>query len=100
VDLNVEAGYSTGFGNDHLKFAGIKLGHDGSMSAGNCAVYESYLNYPPEDNIGVIHGYTNEQLVDFAVLDTDILTCNPGDIHKTKVATTIVDGKVVYKREG
>jgi predicted amidohydrolase YtcJ len=68
VDIAIEAGYSTGFGSDHLKFAGIKLGHDGSMSAGNCAVYEPYLNYPTEDNIGVIHGYNNEQLADGSAL--------------------------------
>jgi predicted amidohydrolase YtcJ len=64
VDLSVEAGYMTHFGDSHLKFAGIKLGHDGSMSAGNCAVYEPYLNYPTPDNIGVVHGYTNEELGD------------------------------------
>ncbi len=64
VDLSVEAGYMTHFGDTHLKFAGIKLGHDGSMSAGNCAVYEPYLNYPTPDNIGVVHGYTNEELGD------------------------------------
>ena len=62
VDIAVEAGLQSGFGNEHLKFAGIKLGHDGSMSAGNCAVYEPYLNYPTPDNIGVIHGYSNEQM--------------------------------------
>ena len=62
VDHSIEAGYSTHFGDDHLKFAGIKLGHDGSMSAGNCAVYEPYLNYPTDDNYGVVHGYTNEEL--------------------------------------
>lgn len=64
VDLSLEAGYMTHFGDNHLKFAGIKLGHDGSMSAGNCAVYEPYLNYPTPDNIGVVHGYTNEELGD------------------------------------
>ena len=64
VDLSVEAGYMTHFGDTHLKFAGIKLGHDGSMSAGNCAVYEPYLNYPTPDNYGVVHGYTNEELRD------------------------------------
>jgi len=64
VDVSVEAGYSTHFGDTHLKFAGIKLGHDGSMSAGNCAVYEPYLNYPTPDNYGVVHGYTNEELND------------------------------------
>jgi len=64
VDTSVEAGYSTHFGDAHLKFAGIKLGHDGSMSAGNCAVYEPYLNYPTPDNYGVVHGYTNEELSD------------------------------------
>ncbi len=64
VDLSVEAGYMTHFGDNHLKFAGIKLGHDGSMSAGNCAVYEPYLNYPTPDNYGVVHGYTNEELGD------------------------------------
>jgi len=68
VDVAIEAGYSTGFGDDHLKFAGIKLGHDGSMSAGNCAVYEPYLNYPTDDNIGVIHGYSNEELADGTAL--------------------------------
>jgi len=64
VDISVEAGYMTHFGGPHLKFAGIKLGHDGSMSAGNCAVYEPYLNYPTPDNYGVVHGYTNEELAD------------------------------------
>jgi predicted amidohydrolase YtcJ len=64
VDISVKAGYSTNFGDNHLKFAGIKLGHDGSMSAGNCAVYEPYLNYPTPDNCGVVHGYTNEELND------------------------------------
>jgi predicted amidohydrolase YtcJ len=62
VDMSIEAGYMTHFGDNHLKFAGIKLGHDGSMSAGNCAVYEPYLNYPTNDNFGVIHGYSDEQL--------------------------------------
>jgi predicted amidohydrolase YtcJ len=62
VDLSVEVGFQSGFGSDHLKFAGVKLGHDGSMSAGNCAVYEPYLNYPTPDNYGVIHGYSNEQM--------------------------------------
>ena len=33
------------------------------------------------------------------VLDTDILECDPEDIVKTKVLTTIIDGKVVYERE-
>jgi hypothetical protein len=64
VNLSIEAGYSTHFGDNHLKFAGIKLGHDGSMSAGNCALYEPYLNYPTPDNYGVVHGYTNEELKD------------------------------------
>jgi predicted amidohydrolase YtcJ len=39
------------------------------------------------------------KLADFAVLDTDILACDPADIVKTKVLMTIVDGKVVYERE-
>jgi predicted amidohydrolase YtcJ len=62
VDLSIKAGYMTHFGDNHLKFAGIKLGHDGSMSAGNCAVFEPYLNYPTPNNYGVVHGYTNEEL--------------------------------------
>jgi hypothetical protein len=62
VDIAIKAGLRTGFGNNHLKFVGVKLGHDGSMSAGNCAVYEPYLNYPTDTNYGVIHGYTDEQL--------------------------------------
>ena len=62
VEKSVEVGLQSGFGNNYLKFAGIKLGHDGSMSAGNCAVYEPYLNYPEPDNYGVIHGYSNEEM--------------------------------------
>ena len=68
TDLSIEAGYATNFGDNHLKFAGIKLGHDGSMSAGNCAVYEPYLNYPTPDNYGVVHGFTNEELNDGSAL--------------------------------
>ncbi|MFA9437688.1 MAG: amidohydrolase, partial [Candidatus Bathyarchaeota archaeon] len=39
------------------------------------------------------------KLADLAILDTDILACDPADIAKTKVLTTIVDGRVVYQRE-
>ncbi len=39
------------------------------------------------------------KLADFAVLDTDILDCDPAEIVKTKVLMTIVDGEVVYERE-
>lgn len=33
---------------------------------------------------------------DFVVLDQDIMTCQVGEILKTKVLSTVVDGKVVY----
>jgi len=36
---------------------------------------------------------------DFAVLDKDILTCDPDEIHKIKVLETYVDGKKVYERD-
>ena len=62
VDTVITVGLQNGFGNDHLRFIGVKLGHDGSMSAGNCAVYEPYLNWPTPDNYGVIHGYSDEKL--------------------------------------
>lgn len=62
ADAVVAVGLQNGFGNDHLKFVGVKLGHDGSMSAGNCAVHEPYLNWPTSDNYGVIHGYSDEDL--------------------------------------
>jgi hypothetical protein len=62
IDAVKAIGLRTSFGNNHLRFTGIKIGHDGSMSAGNCAVYEPYLNYATEDNYGVIHGYTDEEL--------------------------------------
>jgi predicted amidohydrolase YtcJ len=39
-----------------------------------------------------------DKLADIVILDTDILACDPADIVKTKVITTIVDGKVVYQR--
>jgi hypothetical protein len=62
VEKSIEIGLQNGFGNDHLRFVGVKLGHDGSMSAGNCALYEPYLNHPTPDNYGIIHGYSDEQL--------------------------------------
>ena len=37
---------------------------------------------------------------DFAVLDRDILTCDPAEIHKIKVLMTFVDGRIVFQREG
>jgi predicted amidohydrolase YtcJ len=37
------------------------------------------------------------KLADFIVLSDDIFTINPNDIGKTKVLTTVVDGKVVYE---
>ena len=39
------------------------------------------------------------KLTDMIILDTDILTCEPSEIVKTKVLTTIMDGKVVYLKE-
>ena len=38
------------------------------------------------------------KLADFAILDRDILTCKPEEIHKIKILTTIIDGKVVFQR--
>ncbi len=49
-----------------------------------------------EDSLGSIEP---GKLADLAILDTDILACDPADIAKTKVLTTIVDGRVVYPRE-
>ena len=37
------------------------------------------------------------KLADFVILSDDIFTINPNDIGKTKVLTTVVDGKVVYE---
>ncbi len=46
-----------------------------------------------EDKIGSIEP---GKLADLAVLDKDILTCPVDDIKKTKVLTTMINGKVVY----
>lgn len=37
------------------------------------------------------------KLADFVVLSDDIFAINPNDIGKTKVLTTVVDGKIVYQ---
>lgn len=37
------------------------------------------------------------KLADFVILSNDIFTINPGEISKTRVLTTIVDGRVVYE---
>ena len=37
---------------------------------------------------------------DFVVLDTDLLSCPVDDIRHTKVLSTYVDGKLVYRRPG
>ena len=39
------------------------------------------------------------KLADMVILDTNILECDPSEIVKTKVLTTILDGKVVYQRD-
>lgn len=39
------------------------------------------------------------KLADFIILSDDIFTVNPNDINKTKVLTTIVDGKIVFQSE-
>ena len=72
---------------------GAELGYPGD---GRARLNGAYITFEEDIKGSIEPG----KLADFAVLDTDILTCNPGDIHKTKVVTTIVDGKVVYKREG
>jgi predicted amidohydrolase YtcJ len=46
-----------------------------------------------EDRIGSIEPC---KLADLAILDKDILTCPVDDIKKTKVLTTMINGKVVY----
>jgi predicted amidohydrolase YtcJ len=60
-------GLKPGFGDDMLKFAGLKLMTDGSMSAANCALYEPYVGQP--DNIGIIHERvgTKEEFVRYVV---------------------------------
>ena len=39
------------------------------------------------------------KLADFVILSDDIFSINPNDIGKTKVLTTVVDGKVVYENQ-
>jgi hypothetical protein len=46
-------GLKPGFGNDWLRFAGLKLMTDGSMSAATCALYEPYEGQP--NNYGIFH---------------------------------------------
>ncbi|MDQ3748416.1 MAG: amidohydrolase family protein, partial [Acidobacteriota bacterium] len=40
------------------------------------------------------------KLADLVILSDDIFTINPNDIGKTKVLTTVVDGKVIYESAG
>ncbi|HLM03329.1 MAG TPA: amidohydrolase family protein, partial [Pyrinomonadaceae bacterium] len=40
---------------------------------------------------------TTGKLADLVILSDDIFSINPNDIGKTKVLTTIVDGKIVYQ---
>jgi hypothetical protein len=46
-------GLKRGFGNDWLRFLGLKLMTDGSMSAATCALYEPYVGQP--NNYGIFH---------------------------------------------
>ncbi len=43
---------------------------------------------------------TTGKLADLVILSDDIFTMNPNDIGKTKVLTTVVDGKVIYESAG
>ena len=38
------------------------------------------------------------KLTDFAVLETDLLTCDPAEIHATRVAATVVGGVLRHQR--
>ncbi len=40
------------------------------------------------------------KLADLIILSDDIFTMNPNDIGKTKVLTTIFDGKIIYENAG
>ncbi|HZH33710.1 MAG TPA: amidohydrolase family protein, partial [Pyrinomonadaceae bacterium] len=40
---------------------------------------------------------TAGKLADLIILSDDIFSINPNDIQKTKVLTTVVDGKIVYE---
>jgi len=40
------------------------------------------------------------KLADLVILSDDIFTMNPNDIGKTKVLTTVVDGKLIYESAG
>ena len=56
------------------------------------AAYASFQ----EDILGSI---TPRKLADMIVLSQDILTIDPMEIEKTKVLWTIVNGKVIYRRD-
>jgi predicted amidohydrolase YtcJ len=43
---------------------------------------------------------TAGKLADFIILSDDIFTMNPNDINKTKVLTTVMDGKIIYENGG
>jgi predicted amidohydrolase YtcJ len=42
---------------------------------------------------------TAGKLADFIILSDDIFTMNPNDINKTKVLTTVMDGKTIYEND-
>lgn len=65
-------------------------------SAIDAYTYESaYASFDENEKGRLKAGY----LADFIVLDEDIFTCSPQRIKDIDVLTTIVGGKVVYKKE-
>jgi predicted amidohydrolase YtcJ len=60
----LKLGLSQGFGNDWLKFGGIKLTLDGAFMGMSAATYEPYQNVPQKDNCGIIKLENQQALKD------------------------------------
>jgi len=60
-------GLKPGFGNEWLRFVGLKLMTDGSMSAATCALYEPYVGQP--ENYGIFHESmgTKEEFTEYLI---------------------------------
>jgi predicted amidohydrolase YtcJ len=56
----------------------------------------AYSSFEEKDKGKLLPGY----LADFVVLSQDLFTINTAAIHETNVLMTVMDGKVVYKKEG
>jgi len=106
MELGLDLGIRTGFGDDWLRIGAMKVFTDGSLVGRTAAMHDDFAGIP--GNRGYLQGEAEDiqgtlapgMLADMAVLSEDPTAVSPQSIAGIGVLATFVDGQCRYESGG